>query len=112
MKPRIQTVIPFVLLLAAAPAAHAADAPKHSQQDKLAHCSHDAKGLKGEERQKFMSECLKGPASEKRTGSHEVRHEAHHEGSPGRMKACNDEARSRNLHGDERRAFMSTCLRG
>lgn len=29
-----------------------------------------------------------------------------------RMKGCNAEAKSQSLKGDERRAFMSTCLKG
>ena len=29
-----------------------------------------------------------------------------------RMKACNAEASKKQLKGDERRAFMSTCLKG
>ena len=28
-----------------------------------------------------------------------------------KMKVCNAEAHERDLHGDERRAFMSSCLR-
>ena len=30
-----------------------------SQQSKFAACAHESKGLRGEEHQKFMSECLK-----------------------------------------------------
>ncbi|HEX7690569.1 MAG TPA: PsiF family protein, partial [Burkholderiaceae bacterium] len=29
-----------------------------------------------------------------------------------RMKACNADARTRDLHGDPRRAFMKQCLSG
>lgn len=29
-----------------------------------------------------------------------------------KMKNCNADAKSKDLHGDERRAFMSTCLKG
>ena len=29
-----------------------------------------------------------------------------------RMKTCNEEAGRKELHGDERRAFMSSCLKG
>jgi hypothetical protein len=29
-----------------------------------------------------------------------------------KMKACNAEAGKKDLHGDERRAFMSKCLKG
>ncbi len=42
----------------------------------------------------------------------EAQNEANgHEGHPGRMKSCNDEARGKELHGDDRRAFMSACLK-
>ena len=35
-------------------------------------------------------------------------------GTPQRskMKACNGDAKTKNLHGDERRAFMKQCLSG
>lgn len=33
-------------------------------------------------------------------------------GQQNRMKACNAEASKKQLKGDERRAFMSTCLKG
>jgi hypothetical protein len=29
-----------------------------------------------------------------------------------KMKSCNAQAKTKDLHGDERRAFMSTCLKG
>ena len=47
------------VILLAAPAL-AQDAEKHTQQNKFATCAHESKGLRGEEHQKFMSECLKG----------------------------------------------------
>lgn len=82
-----------------------------SQQEKFTHCAHESKGLKGEERNKFMSECLKGHEA-KAHETKEARNDGeHHESQQGKMKACNDEARTRNLHGDERRAFMSACLK-
>jgi hypothetical protein len=110
MKSTLYTVV-AIALFAAAPAV--ASEKGHAQQDKFAHCAHESKGLKGEERQKFMSECLKGHEHEKPTAAREVRHAAdHHEGQQGRMKTCNDEARKKDLHGDERRAFMSSCLKG
>ena len=33
-------------------------------------------------------------------------------GQQNRMKSCNEAAGRKDLHGDERRAFMSTCLKG
>jgi hypothetical protein len=34
------------------------------------------------------------------------------ESQPNRMKRCNEEAKKKALKGDERRGFMSTCLKG
>ncbi len=36
-----------------------AEAPKNSQQSKMATCNKYASGKKGDERKQFMSECLK-----------------------------------------------------
>ena len=41
------------------PAAPAAEKPAGSQQNKMATCNKEADGKKGDERKKFMSECLK-----------------------------------------------------
>ena len=98
-------------LVAAAPAFAADEQKPHSQQDKFAKCSHDSKGLKGDERHKFMSECLKGPGGGKDNApTREARHEPNEQQV--RMKTCNEEAGRKHLHGDERRQFMSTCLKG
>jgi len=120
MKPKLHTVIAAAILFAALPAA-ATDKP-HAQQDKFAQCAHDSKGLKGEERNKFMSECLKAhdsqpaakpkAASDKDADVKEARHATdHHETQQSRMKTCNEEAGRKDLHGDERRSFMSACLK-
>jgi len=82
-----------------------------SQHERFAHCAHESKGLRGEEHQKFMHDCLKGNKSE------EAAAEGHHKtsGEPtqqAKMKSCNEEAGRKELHGDERRSFMSTCLKG
>ena len=88
------------------------DAKPATQQSKFATCAHESKGLRGEEHQKFMSDCLKG---------HEFDVAARKEGTQradetgsqqNRMRTCNEQARSRDLHSDERRAFMSSCLKG
>ena len=81
-----------------------------SQQSKFATCAHESKGLRGEEHQKFMSECLKGHDVERKPATQRASDET--TSQQNRMKSCNDDARSRELHGDERRAFMSTCLKG
>lgn len=87
---------------------------KPTQQSRFAACAHESKGLRGEEHQKFMSDCLKGHAVEDAVTKKDAVYRTAAEASPqqNRMKACNDEARAKDLHGDERRAFMSACLKG
>jgi len=83
-----------------------------TQQSKFATCAHESKGLRGDEHQKFMSECLKGHDPD--GVAKETTQRASDETGPqhNRMRTCNEQARSRDLHGDERRAFMSACLKG
>ncbi len=83
-------------------AAHAADDKKASsaQQNKMTVCNKEAGDRKGDERKKFMSECLSGQhaeAADKRTAQQE------------RMKQCNADAKGKT--GDERKKFMSECLK-
>lgn len=87
---------------------------KPTQQSRFATCAHESKGLRGDEHQKFMSDCLKGPAAEEGAAKKEAVHKTSVEAGPqqNRMKTCNEEARAQDLHGDERRAFMSNCLKG
>lgn len=78
-----------------------------NQREKFAACAHDSKGLKGEERREFMSDCLKAHAP------HEARNTVLGAAAgQGRLQPCNAEADRRKLHGDERSAFMSACLKG
>jgi len=67
--------------------------------DKAASCAREAKGLKGEDHQKAVGDCMK----DREGGSHSQQN---------KMKFCNVEAGRKALHGDERRAFMSSCLKG
>ena len=100
-------------LFCAGPAAATEDEHKASaQQERFAQCSHESKGLKSDERHKFMSECLKGHGAESHATKAASHGDVHHESQQNRMKACNQEAGKKELHGDERRAFMSTCLKG
>ena len=75
------------------------------QQNKMGTCNAEAKTkeLKGDERKKFMSECLsaKAPAPA-----------AAESGTPqqNKMKTCNADAKTKELKGDERKKFMSECL--
>ena len=114
MKTEIRRAVACAALCAVPAVAFCAaegDAKPAASPNRMAACAQEAKGLKGEEREKFMSRCLKGPGAD-------VRHvkEAHHEGSGheqrNRMKSCNEQAGRQELKGDERRAFMSACLRG
>jgi hypothetical protein len=93
--------------LAAAPAFAAGAAtstPKAmtAQQSKMASCSHQSKGMKGDAHKKFMSDCLKGKtaaAPAKMTQQE-------------KMKSCNAEAKQKALKGAARKSFMSSCLKG
>lgn len=87
------------------------DANPAAPQNRMAACAQEAKGLKGEEREKFVSRCLKGPAAEARPVK-EARHDGSGHAQQNRMKSCNEQAGRRELKGDERRAFMSACLKG
>lgn len=92
-----------------------ANEPEHkmtTQQSRMATCAHESKGLGTEERHHFMSECLKGhgPAAEAHAKEITATSDATH--PQDKMKSCNAEAAKKELHGDERRAFMSACLRG
>jgi hypothetical protein len=84
---------------AAKPAEHKA---MTAQQHKMATCSHESKGMKGEAHKKFMSECLHGKtaAAPAKTSQRE------------KMKSCNAEAKTKALKGSARKSFMSTCLKG
>ena len=94
--------------------ANEGEAKAASQHSRFAACAHESKGLRGDDHQNFMSECLKGnteaAAEIRKDGTQHTAAEAGHQ--QGKMKTCNDEAGRKNLHGDERRAFMSSCLKG
>lgn len=74
------------------------------QQEKMAACNKDAgtKNLKGDERKKFMSECLSAHSGGQPTAQRTQQD---------KMTACNKEAGTKDLKGDERKKFMSTCLK-
>jgi len=102
---KISIVLALVMLAAVALPAMAQDtkqpsAAQQAQQQKMKDCNKQAtdKGLKGDDRQKFMSQCLSAagvPLSQQE-----------------KMKECNKQATAKNLKGDERKSFMSTCLSG
>ncbi len=84
--------------------AHAAEDGRTKQQELMASCNKMAaqKEVKGDDRKKFMSACLKGevPIAPARTPQQE------------RMANCNQEAGTKALKGDDRKKFMSDCLKG
>lgn len=95
-----------VTALSALPVLAAEGGAKPSSTDRKATCTHEARGLKGAERDDFIAWCLKqDPASAKQAravvpGSQQDK-----------MRKCNAEAKVKALRGDERRAFMSACLK-
>ncbi|MBI4291964.1 MAG: hypothetical protein HY661_10830 [Betaproteobacteria bacterium] len=89
--------------LAQGKAPAAAEKKATPQQERMKKCNADAKGMKGDERKKFMSACLSDKAA---AAAPEKKPTAQQD----RMKKCNAEAKS--MKGDERKKFMSTCLKG
>jgi hypothetical protein len=101
---------------AATPAAATATAKPHTaQQQRMINCNKQATGKKGAERKTFMSTCLKSggaaAASAPATGAAAAAPSAK-QAQQGKMTTCNAEAKSKALKGAERKAFMSTCLKG
>jgi len=110
----IRRAVAFAALCAVPAVAFCAaegDAKSAASQGRMAACAQEAKGLKGEEREKYMGRCLKGPGGEARPVK-EARHDGSGHAQQNRMKSCNEEAGRKALKGDERRAFMSACLKG
>jgi hypothetical protein len=82
------------------------------QQNRMATCAHESKGMQTEERHRFMSECLKGHGATAGAPVKEASAKPDTGHQQGKMRTCNEEARGKDLHGDERKAFMSACLKG
>jgi hypothetical protein len=73
------------------------------QQERMKACNEKAADKKGEERQKFMSSCLKGEGGSEPTAAQKKQQN--------RMSACNKQATEKKLKGEERKSFMSSCLK-
>ena len=90
----------------------AAPAFAGAQQEKMKTCNKEAgeKKLKGDERKKFMSECLSAdkPTDKPADKPEEKGVKATQQE---KMKACNKDAGEKKLKGDERKKFMSECLK-
>ena len=85
---------------ALAVAGAAADEGK-AAPDRSAACAREAKGLKGEQYTRAVNECLRADDGDGGLTTQQKK-----------MKTCNAKAREKALHGDERRSFMSACLKG
>lgn len=81
-----------------------------AQQSKMGACNKEAgeKALKGDERKKFMSDCLKAKAPEpsKEAAAADAPKEKL---TP--MATCNKAAGEKAIKGDARKKFMSDCLK-
>ncbi|MFN7751258.1 MAG: PsiF family protein [Pseudomonadota bacterium] len=84
----------------------AAEDGRTKQQELMASCNKMAgtKELKGDDRKKFMSSCLKGEVPAASAPAKLSPQE--------RMGECNRQAGAKELKGDDRKAFMSSCLKG
>lgn len=89
-----------------------------NQQEKMKGCNAEAKegGMKGDERKAFMSKCLKKDYVLKSQGGGAAAAPEKTEGGASlqqdKMKSCSADAKSKGLKGDERKSFMSSCLKG
>lgn len=74
------------------------------QQERMKSCNAEAaeKKISGEERKKFMSECLSAAKAAKDDKALTPQQQ--------KMKDCNAEAKTKALKGEERKKFMSACL--
>lgn len=102
----------------------AAKKPMTTSQQKMADCSHQSKGMKGDAQKAFMSSCMKGKSdaaadtakadAAKPAGASKMAAAAAMPNSKmsqqDKMKACNVKAKG--LKGTEHKSFMSTCLKG
>ncbi len=64
---------------------------------RMAECNKQSAGKTGEEKKKFMSECMTGGKEEKKLTPQQQK-----------MKDCN--AQAKGMKGKERKDFMKTCL--
>ena len=89
-----------------------------AQQEKMKGCNAEAKGMKGDERKAFMSKCLKKDYVLKSAAKEEAKPTASAAAPSAKakqqdkMKSCNADAKAKALKGDERKKFMSSCLKG
>lgn len=97
------------LLSAHVAVAHAAT----DQQNKMKECNAQAKDKKGDDRKAFMKSCLSAKPTEAAPAAPAA---AAPEGDKktsqkDKMKTCNKDAGDKKLKGEERKKFMSECLK-
>ena len=83
-------------------AAQAQDKQPTAQQQRMTQCNQEAKGMTGDARQKFMSDCLAGKSTKAKAPTAQQQ----------KMTNCNKAADTKALKGDARQKFMSDCLKG
>ena len=85
--------------------------PLTPQQEKMAKCSAESKGLKGDEYKKKHSECLKGDAAPAKAAEPAKAVEATKPMTQQeKMKACS--AKNKGMKGEEYKKAQSECLKG
>jgi hypothetical protein len=89
-------------------------AAQKAQQEKMTFCNAEAKtkALTGDERKQFMSNCLKKAPAAETPGASPATAAPAKTSQQDKMTDCNAKAGSKALKGDERKAFMSECLKG
>jgi hypothetical protein len=91
---KLWTALLLGLFAVAAQAQQGASAPQQQQRMKDCNAEASQKNLKGDQRQSFMSSCLKSGAPQQK------------------MATCSKQAGDKKLRGDARKKFMTECLRG
>lgn len=87
-----------------------------AQQSRMATCNKQAEGKTGEARKAFMKECLAGKEAAKAEPKKEEKKAMSANGKEltpqqQKMSVCSKDAKAKGLKGEERRKFMSECLK-
>jgi len=108
MSKLITALIASVVLMGLQTSALAATA----QQTKMKTCNADAKtkDLKGSEHKAFMKDCLSAKKAEAAPAAAATEAAAAPGEQMNKMKTCNADAKTKDLKGPERKAFMKDCL--
>ena len=98
----LKTIVIAAAAVLAMGAAQAQEKKPTAQQERMTQCNQEAKGMTGDARQKFMSECLSGKGGKAKGTTAQQQ----------KMTDCNKQAGAKGLKGDARQKFMSECLKG